>query len=158
MAESEEQPSEQSGEKRELCPVPAARLGERGDIHRSYSADLIATREGVRTPFRHSGQMWVCVSIAGSGLTRSGFSELQAYRLTPESLFVGTPTTYNARMSTAGAAEAARNDPFGFYNGISVRLGSEAFVLTGPPVHFVPDASPSRPDDDPPEPMQLTLF
>lgn len=158
MAESEQQPNDPPCKRHELCTVPVARLGERGDINRSYSADLIAIRERIRTPFRHSGQMWVCVSIAGSGLTRSGFKELQAYRLTPESLYVGTPTTYSARTSTAGAAEAARNDPFGFYNGISVRLGSEAFVLTGPPVHFVPDASPSRPDGEGAEPMQLTLF
>jgi hypothetical protein len=158
MAESEEQPSEQPRERHELCPVPAARLGDRGDIHRSYSADLIASGQRVRTPFRHSGQGWVCVSIAGSGLTRSGFKELQAYRLTAESLYVGVPTTYRARTATADGAEAARNDPLGFYHGISVKNGSEAFVLTGPPVHFVPDASPSRPDGEGAEPMQLTLF
>lgn len=158
MAEAEQQLSEPTPERHELCPVPAARLSERGDIHRSYSADLIATSERVRAPFRHSGQTWVCVSIVGKALTRSGFTELQAYRLTPEALYVGMPTTYRARTSTADAAEAARNDPSGFYNGISVRLGSEAFVLTGPPVHFVPDASPSRPDGEGAEPMQLTLF
>jgi len=112
----------------------------------------------VRMPFRHSGQNWVCVSIAGSGLTRSGFMELQAYRLTPESLYVGMPTTYRDRMGTADAAEAARSDPYGFYHGISIKHGSEAFVLTGPPVHFVPDTSPSRPDGEGAEPTQLTLF
>jgi hypothetical protein len=158
MVESEEQPSEQHRERHELCRVAAARLGDRGDIHRSYSADIIASGQRVRTPFRHSGQSWVCVSIAGSGLTRSGFAELQAYRLTPESLYVGMPTTYRDRTANADAAEAARSDPFGFYHGMSIKHGGEAFVLTGPPVHFVPDASPSRPDGEGAEPIQLTLF
>src|SRR5215469_13158792 len=106
MSEREEKPTEQRPE-HQLCPVPARRLGDRGDIYRSYSADLIATASRVRTPFHHQGQIWVCISIAGCGLTLSGFRELEAYRLTPRSLFVGVPTTYSDRTSTADASEAA---------------------------------------------------
>lgn len=143
---------------RELCSVPAVRLDERGDINRSYSADLIATSGRVRKPFPHLGQFWVCTSISGSSLTRSGYSEHEAYRLAPERAFVGVPTSYGARTGTAEASEAARNDPYGFYNGIAVKHGSEAFVMSGPPRRFIADKAPSRPKPDTPEPMQLTLF
>jgi hypothetical protein len=30
-------------------------------------------------------------------------------------------------------ADAARNDPMGFYHGVSVRLGKEDWILSGPP-------------------------
>src|SRR6202000_1436100 len=99
-------------------------------------------------PFYHQGQIWVCTSIAGCALTRSGFKELEAYRLTPSSLFVGLPTSYRERTSTADASEAARNDPFGFYHGMRVKRGSELFVMTGPSVRFVPEISPSRPANE----------
>jgi hypothetical protein len=140
---------------RELCSVPAARLGDRGDINRSYSADLIGMRQQVRKPFHHLGERWICTTITGWGLTRSGYMEHEAYRLTPERMFIGVPTTYYARTGTAEAAEAARNDPYGFYHGMAVKHGSEAFVLSGPPLRFI---GPSRPEPEPPEPMQLTLF
>lgn len=156
MSESDQANKRHTGY--ELCFVPEIRLGDRGDIYRSYSADLIATAERVRTPFHHHGQIWVCISIAGCAITRSGFKELEAYRLTPSSLFVGVATTYRHRTSTADAAEAARSDPLGFYHGMIVKKGSDQFVMTGPPVCFVPDASPYRPEAEGAEPMQLTLF
>jgi hypothetical protein len=155
MAEPDENPEALGLPERELCSVPAARLGERGDIDLSYSADLIATNERVRRPFQHLGEFWVCTSITGWGLTRSGYREHEAYRLTPERMFIGVPTTYRAKTGAADAAEAARNDPFGFYHGMAVKHGSEAFVLSGPPVRFI---GPSRPEPESPEPMQLTLF
>jgi len=140
---------------RELCSVPAAHLGERGDIDRSYSADLIATNERVRKPFQYLGELWICTSITGWGLTRSGHREHEAYRLTRERAFIGVPMSYRAKTGTAEAAETARNDPFGFYHGMAVKHGSEAFVMSGPPLRFI---GPSRPEPDPAEPMQLTLF
>jgi len=35
-------------------------------------------------------------------------------------------------------AEAARNDPLGFYHGATVRRGGRPSALTGPPVCFEP--------------------
>ena len=143
---------------REICSVPAARLGDRGDINRSYSADLIATSGRIRNPFPHKGDVWVCTSICGRGLTESGETEHEAYRLTPPSRFIGVPTSYGTRTGTADAADVERSDPFGFYHGIVVKRGSEAFVISGPPVRFLPVKTPARPGPDEPEPMQLTLF
>jgi hypothetical protein len=143
---------------REVSPVPAPRLSDRGDINRSYSADLIAASGQLRNPFRHNGSLWVCTSITGRGLTESRKTEHEAYRLMPPALFVGVPTTYRARTGEADAADAARRDPFGFYHGMAVKHGSEAFVMSGPPVRFIAASDPSRPEPDNPEPMQLTLF
>ena len=100
----------------------------------------------------------MCTSITGQGLTESGETEHEAYRLTLPSQFVGVPTNYRARTGEAGAADAARRDPYGFYHGISVNHGSEAFVMTGPPNRFVADKTPARPEPGTPEPRQLTLF
>ena len=100
----------------------------------------------------------MCTSITGRGLTESGESEHEAYRLTLPSQFIGVPTNYRARTGEAGAADAARRDPYGFYHGISVKHGSEAFVMAGPPVRFVADKTPARPVPDTAEATQLTLF
>ena len=158
MTSPDDNPNQPNLAQREVCRVPAARLGDRGDIDRSYSADLIAANGRVRKPFHHDGNHWICTSITGRGLTHSGKTEHEAYRLTPERMFIGTPTTYAAKIGTAEAADSARKDPFGFYHGIAVRHGSEAFVMSGPPLRLVADSAPSRPGPDTPEPTQLTLF
>jgi hypothetical protein len=158
MTDQDGEPEPASRPPREFCSVPAARLADRGDINRSYSADLIATSSRLRNPFRHNGSLWVCTGITGRGLTESYETEHEAYRLVPPTQFVGVPTNYRARTGEADAADAARRDPYGFYNGITVNHGSEAFVMAGPPVRFIADSSPSRPKPDAPEPTQLTLF
>ena len=48
MTEHDGNPDPPSRPQREFCSVPAARLADRGDINRSYSADLIATSGRVR--------------------------------------------------------------------------------------------------------------
>ena len=143
---------------REIRSVPVARLGEHGDINRSYSADLIATSGRIRNPFPHKGDVWVCTSICGRGLTESGETEHEAYRLLTPCRFIGVMTSYGTRTGTADAADAARRDPSGFYHGMVVKRGSEAFVISGPPIRFIAETTPSRPTPDEPEPMQLTLF
>jgi hypothetical protein len=145
-------------------PVPPARLawgtydhdrnrdvGE-GDIHASYSADTIAMSGRIRKAFRWQAQLMVTVSLAGCG----GIEQAEAYRLLSLRAFIGTPTTYADKIETGENAEAARNDPNGFYHGITVRHSSESFVLFGPPVLFV--AEPVRPNARTPEPAQLNLF
>ena len=141
-------------EQRPTCAVHPSRLQyDSGDITESYSADRIASGQPVRKPFQHDGVLWICTSITGSGLTVSGNTEHEAYRLIPERMFSGTPTTYGARTGTFEMAEMARNDPEGFYHGVAVKHGRETFVLCGPPLRFVADEVARAP-----EPLQLDLF
>jgi len=163
LQQADEVPNDDSNTElaRPTCAVNAARLQhDKGDINASYSADRIASGQPVRKPFRHDGSLWVCTSITGSGLTVSGSTEHEAYRLIPERLFEGKPPTYRTRIRTGELAEAARNDPNGFYHAVAVKCGRESFVLCGPPLRFVPANSPARPgaDLEPTEPVQLGLF
>lgn len=129
-------------------------IGE-GDIHASYSADTIATAGRVRRAFRWQAQLMVTVSLSG----RRGVEQAEAYSLVPIKVFGGAPTTYAQKTARAEDAEAARNDPKGFYHGMQVTCGREAFVLSGPPVVFVAEQSAVRPNDTlPATPQQLSLF
>lgn len=101
-----------------------------GDINASYCAEKIACNEPIRKPFRFEGYSWVCVGVTNGGH--------EAYRLLPPELFEGTPTTYNQKTNHDGG-ETARNDPNGFYHGMTVKHGAKSFVLCGPPAIFVGD-------------------
>lgn len=115
-------------------------IGE-GDISRSYSADRIGLGQSVRAPFTHHGDQWLCVGF------RYGASAVaEAYRLVHPTRFEGSVTTYTAKVVPDGG-RSARTDPLGFYHGISVKRGREAFVLCGPPAEFIPG-----------EPRQRSLF
>ena len=130
------------------------KVGE-GDIHASYSADVIATNGTIRKAFRWQANLMVTVGMAGRG----GVEEAEAYRLVPLKAFAGAPQTYHEKTGTAEDAEAARNDPNGFYHGMTVKQGRELFVLAGPPVVFVGETSPDRPDGMAgAEAEQLSLF
>jgi len=153
--------------RRETVAVNPARLAWRGagrevcegDIHASYSADLIAECGRVRKPFKWQGGLCVCTGIRGSGLAESGTLEHEAYRIVSARVFAGTMKTYREKTARAEDAEAARNDPNGFYHGMTITHGGESFVLCGPPIRFTAETSPERPDGaSGGEPMQLTLF
>jgi hypothetical protein len=116
-------------------------VGE-GDIHASYSADTIASAGKIRKAFRWQAQLMVTVSLSRLG----GMEQAEAYSLIPLKVFTGTPTSYSEKIGTAENAEAARNDPNGFYHGMTVKQGGELFVLSGPPVIFVAEDGPTRPD------------
>lgn len=103
-----------------------------GDINASYSADRIGMGQPVRKPFSWRGGLWVCVS---NGYRGKDTVAAEAYRLTHPAAFDGEPTTY-AEKTRDG--DAARADPNGFYHGMSVKHGGQSYVLTGPPVAFVP--------------------
>lgn len=158
----EDNVTETPTEERAPCAVNPARLqhGRAGDINESYSADRIASGQPVRKPFQHAGALWICTSITGSGLTSSGGTEHEAYRIVPERVFNGTPTTYGARTGTIETAEAARSDPAGFYHGVAVKHGREMFVLCGPPLRFIAEEVAARPESVPEAsgPLQLSLF
>jgi hypothetical protein len=153
---------------RETFAVHPARLAWRdagreiceGDIHASYSADVIAMSGRVRKPFKWKDAPCVCTGISGSALTGNGMQVHEAYRIVPVKMFTGTMTTYCERTARAEGAEAARNDPNGFYHGMKIKHGMEGFVLCGPPIRFIAEASPERPDGEGKgeEPLQLNLF
>jgi len=162
------QPSEDFHEARTLTtPVNPVRLawgsydhrrnrdpGE-GDIHASYSADTIASAGKIRKSFRWQAQLMVTVSLSGRG----GIAQAEAYQLIPLKLFSGITMSYTDKIRDADIAEAARNDPNGFYHGMTVKHGSEAFVLAGPPVLFVAAEESQRPRNSPAaEGEQLSLF
>jgi hypothetical protein len=129
-------------------------VGE-GDIHASYSADTIASAGKIRKAFRWQAQLMVTVSLS----RQCGIEQAQAYQLIPLKAFSGTPMGYAEKIGTAESAEAARNDPNGFYHGMTVKHGSEAFVLAGPPVVFAAEEGPPRPDGAAEaEGEQLSLF
>ncbi len=112
------------------CHRSGRQQGE-GDIHASYSADCIGMDKPLRPPFRWQGGLWVCTSMGGGG--RSFTAE--AYRLLPVTAFVGKLTTYAEKTRDS---DAARADPNGFYHGMTVRHAGALWVLSGPPVSFVP--------------------
>ncbi len=151
----------------ETCIVSASRLAWKeqwngakhecceGDIHASYSADLIGMDKPVRKPFKWKAELWLTVSMSGHG----GVEHAEAYRMVPAKFFAAIPTTYRAKTSGADDAENARNDPKGFYDGMAVKHGGDTFVLSGPPVRFMAEPSPVRPDGTPEaEPQQMSLF
>jgi len=97
----------------------------------------------------------VTVSLSGQG----GTEQAEAYQLIPAKAFTGTPTSYGEKIGTAENAEAARNDPNGFYHGMIVKQGQETFVIVGPPVVFVAEEGAMRPDGAASsEGEQLSLF
>jgi len=121
------------------CHARDRQIGQ-GDIRASYSADVIAMEGRVRKPFHFQGWLWIAVAFRGA--------EAEAYRLIPAHAFEGTPVSYAAKVLPEGG-ELARNDPSGFYHGMEVRSGKEAFVLAGPALRLVPDAQ---------APVQTDLF
>jgi len=117
-----------------------------GDIPASYSGDSIAMGQPVRKPFRMDVEMWVAIGLSNHGA--------KAYRLCPLRVFNGTPTNYRDKTGTAEGAEAARNDPNGFYDRMTVKHGGQQFVLCGPEVQIVAGQS----EDIPVPQVQLALF
>ena len=109
--------------------VNAERLEGEGDIAASYSADVIAMNGRIRAPFSFGGALWVCVDRSNS--------EAKSYRLMAAALFEGKSVSYRKRTMTTGAAEEARNDPKGFYHGMTITWRGKSFVLQGPEVKFV---------------------
>jgi hypothetical protein len=136
-------------------PVTNHEYGE-GDISASYSADVIAQSGRVRKPFKHrwQGQDYLWVSV---GHTPPG--TVGAFRLVTPDVFALPTTTYTEKVKDA---EAARNDPMGFYHGMAVKHAGKTFVLMGPEVLFVAEEPPqtapdgSTPTDDTLPPVDHT--
>ena len=76
------------------------------------------------------------------------------YRLCPLRIYKGSPTTYRDKTGTAERAEAARNDPSGFYDRMTVKHSGQEFVLCGPEIQIVAGA----PENIPALQVQLALF
>lgn len=104
-----------------FCSRKERTVGE-GDISASYSADTIALEGRVRNPFRWSGADWVSI---GSEMG----SRQQVYKLMDPSLYPRRVMTYQEKVRDA---DAARKDPFGFYDGMRVKHRNQELVLCGP--------------------------
>ncbi len=104
------------------------RRDREGDIVASYSADVIGDGGRVRKPFRLRGCVWVATSVV--------VGRVQAYRLRELAAFDGPATTYSEKTRD-DCGERARNDPMGFYHGMTVTHRGTAYVLDGPPVTLV---------------------
>ncbi len=89
-----------------------------------------------------NGDLYVCTSITGSGLTESGTQEHEAYRMVPEKMFTGTTKTYGQKNRQGRRCRGSSNDPNGFYHGMTIKHGAEIFVLCGPPIRFTAETSP----------------
>ena len=122
----------------------SGKFGE-GDIRASYSGDRIGMDQPVRRPFAWRGGLWIAASFEGIGGNTA-----EVYRLVDPGAFEGKPTTYREKTRNA---EAARNDPLGFYHGMAVKCRGETFVLCGPPVLLIPASRVQLGlfDDDPPD-------
>lgn len=108
-----------------------------GDIAASYSGDVIAESGRIRAPFSFRDQLWICVGRSSD--------EARCYLLVPLASFEGKPTTYKAKTATPESCEEARNDPNGFYHGMSVTWRRKTFVLSGPEVRFCSTDSETEP-------------
>jgi hypothetical protein len=104
------------------------RLEDNGDIAKS----LCLSDKGLisKPPFTHLGEQYVSIGAVGTGTGR-GWSEMWAYKITPEAEFTGKILTGNE------SSESRRNNPNGYYHGAKYRTGGKAYILTGPEMTFV---------------------
>lgn len=112
------------------------RLSDQGDISRSYSADLIDNGR-IRKPFRYNGQLYICTSTI-TGFYPNSIRQAEAYQLTLATLFDRKTTDYQSKVGHDNGA-TARADLNGFYDGIAVTQQGHGYVLTGPPLTFLPN-------------------
>jgi len=129
-----------------------------GDIHSSYSADLIAMKSAVRNPFKYGPDLWI--NTGSGGFDRSH----ECYRLKPVEAFTGRVITYqdagsefDPEKGDTYPGDRARNNPNGFYHGMKVMWRKQPHVLVGPPVHFVEGEAVSK-KPVAPRMEQLDLF
>lgn len=106
-----------------------------GDISQAYSADKIAEGQPIRKPFSYRGALYVNTGGCGKGHRQHHYDAMRLARLAE---FDGDPTTYRDKVQQ-DHGETARNDPLGFYHGMTVKSGGKSFIMVGPEVRFVPD-------------------
>lgn len=102
-------------------------------VEASYSSDIIAMSGRVRKPVLHGGVLWVSTG----GWSKGDKGEQHVYQLQPLKEFRGDPTTYYEKLSIWNDGDQypgdyARNDPNGFYHGMTAKHGGEKYVLVGP--------------------------
>lgn len=95
----------------------------------SCCCDLIATSGTIRRPVEHGGAAWVCTGYSNA--------EADVYQVVALAEFDGDPTTYHEKVGRWDEGDKypgdyARNDPRGFYHGMTVKQGGAKFVLCGP--------------------------
>ena len=115
------------------------------EIQDSFSPGSIMNGAPIHDPFLLLGEMWLCVSANGVGITDTGDNEFEAYRLLPKELFAGKSVTYPEKICDEHG-DAAFYDPRGIYHGVEVQHGGHTYVLVGPPDIFIvtPEATPRQ--------------
>jgi hypothetical protein len=96
------------------------------EVEASYSADRINSGK-VRQPFMYQGRP----HVYGGGMMCNKRHEMEAIELVPIEQFKGEPTTYDKKLSVPGGkylGDYARNDPNGFYYGMTVKHGGQTYV------------------------------
>ncbi len=116
--------------------VDPIRLGDRGDISNSYSADIINNGR-IRKPFSYNGHLYTTTSTI-SGIYPDSIRQAEAYRLVLATLFDGQITEFRTKINHDNGS-SARSDPNGFYHGIPITYQSRQYVLAGPPLTFLPN-------------------
>jgi hypothetical protein len=106
------------------------------EIQDSFSAGSIMNGAPIHDPFLLLGELWICVSANGVGITDTGDNEFEAYRLMPKEVFAGKSVSYAEKVCDDGA-DAAFYDPQGIYNGVEVHHGGHKYVMVGPPDIFI---------------------
>ena len=98
-------------------------------LNSSYCADLIAWESKVRKPVPCNGHLWVNVGASWKGDMHS----MDVFRLVPSAEFEGETFNYEEKRSLQ-SSDLDQVDPMGFYHGMRVRHGRDAYVMCGPEV------------------------
>jgi hypothetical protein len=114
------------------------------EIQDSFSAGSIMNGAPIHDPFLLLGELWLCVSANGVGITPTGDNEFEAYRLLPKEAYSGKSLSYAEKICDNNRGDGAFYDPQGIYNGIEVQHDAHTYVLVGPPDIFIvtPEITP----------------
>jgi ParB/RepB/Spo0J family partition protein len=142
---------EQLAEKREPLPdhsktlrVPAERINTEwgavgADIAATYSADIIdgnGKQGRIKRPARVGDLLVVCM---GFGAQPKG--TLDVWRVIPREEWTGPTWTFVEKMRLdpdhVRSGETARNDPLGFYHGMTAKAGGKEWVIVGPQIRLI---------------------
>ena len=91
----------------------------------------------MRKPFVLEGALWICTALRG----QHGHLTAEAYRLVWPAAFHDPAVTYGEKTAI-DSGDHARNDPNGFYHGMTVIHASQTMILSGPRLELIPAHEP----------------
>ena len=137
------------------CGKWIAWFSESGPVERSCSIQAI-TEGKLKSPAKIGTELFVYMG----GCMADFRIAVQVWKVVPASEFVGQTWTYSEKLAydrgdeDKCGGEYARNDPNGFYHGMTGKMGKSPVVLQGPPVYLLPEAR--KPKEA--KPKQTSLF